>query len=185
MKEVHVQEQNQQPGSLRAAAVRRRNNSEAGQALLELALLLPMMCLLLFGVVEIGRAAAFTIAVNNAASAGVGYGAQNSATASDNTGMQTIAMRDARNGGLLSGMTATATHGCLCDPTGGGTSTGISCTYPVPDPSSCNGIADTCSGQPVECVQVTTHVQFDPLLHYPGLPNNYQANGQAVMRVRQ
>ncbi len=46
---------------------------------MEFAFLLPVLLLLAVGVVELGRAAAFTIAVNNAATAGVEYGSQNEA----------------------------------------------------------------------------------------------------------
>ena len=159
---------------------RKRKRSEAGQALLEFALTLPMLCLLSVGIVEIGRAAAFTIAVNNAATAGVEYGAQNATTAKQTAIMQQYAINDTSGNNLAGTMTATATYGCLCD-TGGGTS----CTYPVPAQGTCDSIATTCSGQPVECVQVTTTDTFNSLLHYPGLPSSYTANGRAVMRVRQ
>jgi Flp pilus assembly protein TadG len=179
MKEESVQEQNQEPQSLRSAAIRRRKASEAGQALLEFAFLLPVLCLLGIGVVEIGRAAAHTISVNNAATAGVEYGSQSPATASDTAGMVTFATKDA-SGNYFSSVNATATYGCLCD-----TGAGTSCTYPVPAQATCANIANTCAGQPVTCVQVTTTDTFNSLFHYPGLPSSYTANGRAVMRVRQ
>jgi hypothetical protein len=73
------------------------------------------------------------------------------------------------------------THGCLCDSG----NSGVSCTYPVPAPSTCSNLLSTCNGQPVECVQVVTQMNFNSLLNYPGIPGSYQANGHAVMRVRQ
>jgi hypothetical protein len=48
--------------------------------------------------------------------------------------------------------------------------------------STCSTIA--CSGLIVECVQVTTQGTWNSMFNYPGLPASYQANGQAVMRVR-
>lgn len=154
--------------------------SERGQTMLEFALMLPFMLLLGVGIVEIGRAIFYTIAVNNAATAGVEYGSQNGTTASDTSGMQNAATSDAN----FSAMTAVATHGCTCD-NGGGT-TAESCTYPVPAPSTCSAaIESTCSGTIVECVQVNTTATFSPIFNYPGLPSSYTANGKAVMRVRQ
>ena len=77
------------PQMERVVASRKRRAGEAGQALLELALMLPILCLLAVGITDLGRAAAVTIAVNNAATAGVEYGSQNGTTASDFTGMRT------------------------------------------------------------------------------------------------
>lgn len=152
----------------------KRAKAEAGQTLLEFALMLPFLLLLGVGVVEIGRAIAFTITVNNAATAGVEFGAQDSATALDLDGMVDAAIVDANFGPT----TATATYGCTCDK-----GTGASCTYPVPGPQSCPDISCD-GGQIVQCVQVTTHAAYTPIFHYPGLPARYEANGRAVMRVR-
>jgi Flp pilus assembly protein TadG len=154
--------------------------AESGQTLLEFAMMLPFMMLLLLGIAEIGRAAFISITVTNAATAGVEYGSQNAATASDFAGMQTAALHDADKGGITGILTQTpvATSGCACD-TG---SSGRSCNQAF---LSCSSSTITsCSGQIVECVQVTTHADFSPLFHYPGLPTTYQANGKAVQRVR-
>jgi hypothetical protein len=153
---------------------RQRKRSEAGQSMLEFALLLPFVLLLGVGVVEVGRAIYFTMAVTNAAAAGVTYGSQSAITAMDTAGMQSAANSESKYGS----MTSTATYGCSCDY-----NTGASCTYPVPPTSSCASISCS-SGQIVQCVQVTTHASFPPIFHYPGLPTTYQANGRAVMRVR-
>lgn len=143
---------------------------------MEFAFLLPVLLLLAVGVVELGRAAAFTMAVNNAATAGVEYGSQNEARAQDFAGMVTAATTDANFS--FGTMTATAANGCVCD-----NGNGISCTYPVTNMTACPAIA--CAGGPVvECVQVTTHGTWNSILHYPGLPSSYQANGKAVMRVQ-
>lgn len=140
--------------------------------------MLPFLVLLMLGIVELGRAIYFTIAVNNAATAGVEYGAQNVTSASDNSGMQTAATNDAHLPRNLPAMTITSNHGCTCD-----TGNGMSCTYPVPAPSSCDP-SNSCAGTVVECVQVTTTDTFQPLFNYPGLPSSFSANGVAVMRVR-
>jgi Flp pilus assembly protein TadG len=183
MEDVRVEGRKEAVGRLACAAAPQRRNRERGQALLEFALALPVLCLLSIGVVELGRAAAFTIAVNNAATAGVEYGAQSPATATDINGMQLAAAADASGGALPMGQwSATASNGCLCD-----TGAGTSCTYPVPSNGACSTIASTCGalgGQPVECVQVVTQDTFMPLFSYPGLPSSFTANGHAVMRVR-
>lgn len=168
---------NQKPGWLEMiSAAWGSKRSETGQSMMEFALMLPMLCLLSVGIAEIGRATYTTIEVNNAAAAGVEYGSQNVTTMVDASGMQNAATSEAG----VSGMTASATYGCTCDK-GGGTSA-EACTYPVPAPSSCGSLV--CSGQVVQCVQVTTQANTSPIFHFPGLPTSYQSNGRAVMRVR-
>lgn len=148
--------------------------TEAGQSLLEFALMLPMVLLLVTGVAEIGRAAYYSITVSNAATAGVEYGAQDSQHAGDGN-MPQAAVNDG-NGIVTLGNTS-ATHGCRCDD-----GTGLSCN-PMPADGTCANIS--CGSQTVvECVQVTTHDTFNPLFNWPGLPASYQANGNSVMRVR-
>jgi len=162
-----------------SAKAQKRKAAESGQSLIEFALFLPVLCLVSIGIIEIGRAAVFTIAVNNAATAGVEYGSQNEATAQDITGMINNATQDANLPSVSHlSMTATATYGCTCD-----NASGTSCTYPVPGQGSCPTI--DCGGfEIIECVQVNTTATWDSLFNYPGLPSTYQANGKAVMRVR-
>jgi len=140
--------------------------SEAGQSILEFAILTPVVLLLLVGAIEIGRLAYLSILVNNAAHAGVQYGAQSLATASDNTGMQNAALNDGQN---IAGLTTTASHYCTCA-----------------DGSSSSCQATDCSGSHrLVYVQVNTTGQFQSLFAYPGLPASYTVSGQAVMRVAQ
>lgn len=135
-----------------------------GIAAVELALILPFLVLLLLGVVEVGRAAFISIAVSNAARAGVQYGAQSSGTASDNAGMIQKAKDDAQ----VTGMTATARYFCECSNAPG---TEVSCS------TGCSG------SRLIEFVQVNTTVPFDSLFHYPGLPQSFTMKGKATMRV--
>lgn len=164
----------------------RRRNAEQGQSLLEFALMLPFLILLAVGVVELGRAVYYTVAINNAATAGVEYGAQTEITASDLTGMTKSAVCDANGGspttgcrsGILTTSNVTVWNGCTCD----NNDAGISCN-PMPAPGSCPANF-ACSGQIVECVEVQTTATYPSLFHYPLLPSSYTANGKAVMRVR-
>ena len=173
-------------GCLSRQVARQAKTAESGQTLLEFAFMLPFMMLLLLGIAEIGRAAFISITVSNAATAGAEYGSQNGTTAADFPGMQNAALCDA-NGhisasacnttGILTTGNITPTAGCACD-----TGSGTSCNQAF---LSCTSSAITgCTGQVVGCVQVTTHADFSPLFHYPGLPTTYQANGKAVQRVR-
>jgi len=155
-------------------ANRKRRLRDSGQSMLEFALMLPFLMLLMVGVIEIGRAIYYTVEVNHAATAGVVYGSQNATTAQNTGQMQTYATSDA----AITGMSAVAANGCTCD-----NGTGTSCTYPVSSMLTCATISCP-SGQVVECVQVTTQATITPIFHFPGLPMSYQANGEAVMRVR-
>lgn len=155
-------------------AAKNRRVKDGGQSLLEFALMLPLMLLLFTGILEIGRVIYYTIAVNHGATAGAQYGAQSELTAQNAAAMQTQATSDAHVGGMM----VSASSGCTCDY-----GNGTSCTYPIPGAGTCAQISCP-SGQVVECVQVTTQATIDPLFHFPGLPASYQANGQAVMRVR-
>ena len=153
----------------------KRKLRDSGQSMLEFALMLPFLMLLMVGVIEIGRAIYYTVEVNHAATAGVVYGSQNATTAQNVGQMQTYATADA----AVTGMSATAVNGCACDY-----GNGTSCSYPLASQSNCPGFSCTSGGQVVECVQVTTQATITPIFHFPGLPMSYQANGEAVMRVR-
>src|ERR1700722_2857907 len=69
----------------------------AGQSLVELALVLPILLLLMIGIIEVGRFAYYSILVSNAARAGAQYGAQGLVNAADAAGIQTAAANDGQN----------------------------------------------------------------------------------------
>ena len=166
-------------------------HKSGGQSLVECALLIPFMMVLMLGVLEIGRAIFITMKVTNSATAGAGYAAQNPAKAQDVTGIQNAAICDADGAafpannpptcnptGILTQSNIISTSGCTCD--GGGD---ISCN-PMP-PQSCSSFSCRAGdGIVVECVQVKTQATFSPLFPYPGLPGQFVANGNAIMRVR-
>src|SRR5882757_2221976 len=68
--------------------------AESGQALVELAFILPVLLLLALGVIEIGRYAYIAILVGNAAHAGAMYGSLGTNQAKDQTGIQNAALYD-------------------------------------------------------------------------------------------
>ena len=138
-----------------------------GQALIELALVLPIFVLLLLGAADLGRLAYASIEVSNAAHAGIQYGAQNHNTAMDINGMKQAAINDGSN---IATLQATATNFCICSD---GTSI------------SCANASMYCSARIIDYVQVNTSAVVDSLFHCPGLPKTFTLAGQATMRVEQ
>lgn len=169
---------------LRLGTARHRNAAERGQALIEFALLLPMLCLLMAGIVNIGTAARMSIVLTNAATAGAQFGAQSPSNAQNTTGIQNAALCDANGGnwgscnsGILTVSNINVTHACRCDD-----GTGLSCGPTMPT-GNCATISCGTNAV-VECVQVTTTATIGPLFGWPALPGSYQSNGNSVMRVR-
>ena len=142
---------------------------ESGSALAEIALVLPMLVLLLVGLIEVGRFGNYTILVANAARAGVQYGAQNTVTAADVTGMQNSAKSDGQN---LAGLSATASTFCKCA-----------------DGSASTCLATDCAtSHRIIYVQVLTSATVPSLTNSALLPASLRTitvQGKAVMRVAQ
>lgn len=142
---------------------------DSGSALAEIVIVLPLLVLLLIGLIEVGRYGNYTIVAGNAARAGVQYGAQNTVTAADITGMQSHAVSDAQN---LSGLTATASNYCECA-----------------DGSTSTCLATDCStSHRIVYVQVLTAATVPSLTNYAFLPASLRTitvRGKAVMRVAQ
>lgn len=151
---------------------RKSLHGQAGLALVEFAIVVPVLILLLVGLIEIGRFAYLGILVGNAARAGVQYGAASLVRAKDTTGMQNAALNDGQNVAGLTASSPAPTNFCECY--NGSTAASISCSV------------TTCplSGYHRNVyVQVTTQGTFTPLFHYPGLPMSFSVNRTATMRV--
>ena len=139
---------------------------EAGQALVETALVFPLLITILVGAAELARVAYAAIEVANAARAGVQYGAQSGYTASDPTGIATAAATDAAN---LTTLTTTSSFSCVCS----------------------DGTASTCANTDCanshieETLTVNTQATIDPVIHLPGLPKTYTLKGQAIQKCVQ
>ncbi len=162
-----------QRGLARTAEILRSN---AGQAMLELALLLPMLLLLTMGVIEMGRYMYIYILVGNAARAGAAYGAQSLGQSVDTADIQTAAQNDFQNNGQT-GLAVASTTSCGCDS--GGTVTGAICsTVTNPSAGTCSG-----SGHWVVMVSVTASGTFNSLFNYPGIPASIDVSNTATMRV--
>jgi Flp pilus assembly protein TadG len=152
--------------SAMASLIKSCGRQGQGQASVELALSLPLLLMMFLVVVETGRAFYIAISVANAARAGVQYGAQNLTTAADNAGMQSAASNDAPN---ITGMTATATHFCVCS-----------------DGTASTCLSTDCSGSHrLLYAQVDTSASYAPLINFMGILPTMTIPGKAVMRVAQ
>ena len=144
----------------------------SGQALLEVALMLPFLLLLALGVIELGRYAYIGILIGNAARSGAAYGAQSHITAADGPGIVTAADSDFQNNGQNVGtLKVTSGYACGCD--NGGTITTVDCTTgvcPISIPKIVN-LAVTASGT------------FSSLFSYPGIPSSIFVSRTATLRI--
>jgi len=162
-----------------------RTRKQSGQALVELAFMLPILLLLMLGVIELGRYAYISILIGNAAQAGAFYGAQGNGFSNDTTGISHAAQYDFAgatsgasntNGQAVGALTVTSSVACGCDAAG--TITSFSCN------STTNPSAGTCaSGNWVVVVSVTCSGSFNGLFSYPGIPSPLVISKTASMRV--
>jgi Flp pilus assembly protein TadG len=156
-----------------SSSEQRGSIAERGQALVETALVFPILILLLVGGAELARVAFAAIEVANAARAGVAYGAQNTATSADTTGIQNAAISDA--GDMAASLTTTATvTGTCSNPSVLCTGTGSTCVN-----TDCSDAGDHIEN----ILTVTTTASFDPDIHLPGIPTTYALHGQAIQKV--
>lgn len=147
------------------AIFRKLQRDDRGQALIELAISIPLLMLLLLGATELGRLAYAAIEVSNAARAAAqfaAYGGAYSATSGsgfDETGMLAAAKADA---GELSSVSFASGYPIMaCSCSGGGTASCGSGNIP---PSGCNPPSST-----VEVtVTVRTQTSYNPLIFIPG-----------------
>jgi Flp pilus assembly protein TadG len=147
---------------------RTRRATQAGQALLEVALVTPFLLLLAVGIIEIGRYAYYSILVADAARAGAQYGAQNLATAADTAGIRTAAENDGQN---LAALHVTVQHECGCS----GSSIG----------GACPATACASPNHPLIYVKVSVTGTFNSLFKYPGIPQSIDCDSTELMRVAQ
>ena len=152
----------------------RHDRLQTGQALVEMAFVVPILVILIIGVIEIGRYAYISILVTNAARAGAAYGAQNLTTNGDATKISDAANNDFLSNGM-SGLTTTSFNTCGCDSNGTISSdTQGNCTPGAPP--TCPG------GHWVITLHVTSTGQFNGLFNFLGA-TNMTITKSAVLRV--
>jgi Flp pilus assembly protein TadG len=165
--------------------------SQSGQALVELALVAPVLLVLVLGIADFCRVFYASITVTNAARAGAQFGlrGQNYTLTTGTPSMQSAAVADVTASGqpLLPGFSAanvTATYYCRC-PNG---------TNPI------GAKYDKCAGMPApgkQCgitaapitptgvwVDVTVNYTFRTITSFPGIPHSVPLVGEAQMRVQ-
>ena len=145
---------------------RRLRDSESGQALVEVSVAGTLLVVIVLGVIEFGQLAYDSIEVSNAAKAGVQYGTQNGATASDTTGIQNAAAAAATD---VTGLTATSSYSCTC-------SDGSS--------STCQN-TDCPNAHLEEVLTVNTQATVTPMVRIPGLPSSFTVTGKAIQQCTQ
>jgi Flp pilus assembly protein TadG len=161
---------------------------QSGQALIELAFLMPILMGLCVGVIELGRYAYVGILIGNAARGGSAYGSQTLPQSVDTTGIANAAKYDfagttsgttKTNGQLVSALTVTSAVSCGCDSAGSVTS--ATCDPGVnPNAGKCTGGAHW-----VVVVSVTASGTFNALFRYPWIPTSINVARTSSMRVAQ
>jgi Flp pilus assembly protein TadG len=157
--------------------MKRRN--EAGQALVETALTLPILLLLILGAAELARIAYISIEVANAAEAGALYGSQNAGTAADTAGIRAAAQSDSSDIYKLTGSKVAVDVQplvCQCEPE---TSTDKPTTVTCSDNTTCAAMKLSME----TTLTVSTSVTIPPIIQIPGLPLSYKLPGQSVQKV--
>lgn len=149
------------------APIRFLRTETKGSALVELAIITPLMMLMLCGAMDFSRIVFAGIAVANAARAGVQYGALTPGHSGDIPGMIQAATDDAAGQGLT-GFTATARNFCGCS----GSTAEIACS------ATCGGAT------PNGYVEVTANYTFSTVVNMPGIPSSTVLSSTARMRAQ-
>ena len=166
-----------QPFTLAGSRRRLRGlaRSESGNALVELAVCLPLLVLTLIGTADFARVFYTSIELTSAARAGAQYGAHDSVQSSDTATMQTTAAAAVN----ITGVTASAARLCQCASDAGA----FSATTPA---NSCTTLpAVACPGglHRVMTVTVTTQKTFTTIVNYVGIPSSMALTRSATLRV--
>ena len=152
---------------------------ESGQALVELAVSLPLFLVMLLGAAEIARLAYMAIKVSDAAKAAAQYGSMDGPSAIDTAGISRAAKLSAPYVfANCTSFSATALNPLAC-----------SCvTNGVPSPTTptqaaCSATCNSPSYQ-VQSLVVSTSASCNPLIHAPGLAAGaITLRGSAVQEV--
>ena len=140
--------------------------SDRGGALIEMAVMSPLLLSLVLGAGDFGRVMYHAITLTNAARAGAAYGAQSNAQLADATGIRLAAEQEAQNIGAIS---VTSQRVCEC----GGV--GVACST-----ASCGGY-----GAVLAFSEVTATTTFTTLTgSFPGIPASVPLTRVAKIRAQ-
>jgi Flp pilus assembly protein TadG len=140
--------------------------SDSGNALVELALVTPLLTLLVIGVVGVGRVFQTAMVLSNAARVGAQYGAQDRAKSLDTAGIRTAAQQEAPS---IPGLPVSSSRVCECP---GGVV--VACTT-----ATCVGY-----GVPMLFLEVTTTTTFNSMVAIPPIPSSIALSRTARLRVQ-
>jgi Flp pilus assembly protein TadG len=158
--------------------MRARRDFQAGGALVEMALVLPVLVLVFVGTIDFGRVFYASQALNNAARAGAQYGAHTPARSGDFAGMKSTAEAATNTPGI----TAVASRLCQCaDNTGT-----FSATLPTANDCTSPAATSCPTGHRVITVTVTTTKTFNTLMAggLPGFLQSLNLTRTATMRAQ-
>jgi Flp pilus assembly protein TadG len=161
-------------GANRPASLNGRK--ESGQALVELALMLPFLVLLMLGGIEIGRYAYLAILVGNAARVGTAYGVQSLPQSVDTIGITAAAQNDFKNNGQVStNLSVSSSVVCGCDSAGTVTSQACIATGAGTCPAGAHWVV---------VLSVTASGSFPSIFGFPLIPSPIALSRSSSMRVR-
>jgi len=156
------------------------NHKDRGGAMVEFALVLPLLVLLCMAAGDFGRIYFHALTVVNAASSAVHWGSLDSGFAAQRSEMESRAIGDAKN---LTGVTATATMFCDCPPADPDDFT----TDGTPVDCALAGVQGTCTegayGLPRVYVRTDLTQTFRAVGPYPGIQATSPVSRSAYMRV--
>jgi Flp pilus assembly protein TadG len=138
---------------------------EAGSAIIELALVTPLLLVLVLGAFDFGRVFYVAMSTTSAAHAGAQYGAQSTASTSDSAGMVQAAVNSAPGMDIA----ATAAQVCRCATE----EAVVACSTTTP---SCLPLRIYAS--------VTTTKSFTTVVDYPGIPHSVTISRTAEIRAQ-
>jgi hypothetical protein len=144
-----------------------RTARERGAALMETAVLAPLLLVVAVGIADLGRAAFAAIEVENAAQTAAAYGAVSKDQAVDADGIESAALNDLGGEAYTSNVTVESERYCEC-----------------PDGSSidCDSVCE--AELPYVYVRVAVAMSFETLVNYPGFPSDLAIGREAHMRVQ-
>jgi len=145
--------------------------SEEGSALVELALSMPMLCIMLLGAAEFARLAYASIEVTNAAHAAAVYASSSHGAASDSPGVVNAGTSDSLN--LVGSSKITVNNPSLSCQCSDGTT--VACT----DNKTCTNS----NTRMITTVMVTTKTTFSPMISLPGWKPTFTLQGKSSQVV--
>lgn len=151
--------------------VLRNRKREQGSAMVEFAVLLPLLFMLCMGATDFGRLFYHAVTVANAAGTGAFYGSLHRVNGAQTWIQEQRAIEDANN---IEGVTAAAENFCECP---GDPPTVIDCGE-ADNPNACPGY-----GLPRIYVRTGVQQTFETLGPYPGIPSSTNVNRTIFMRV--